>query len=80
MSTAPPRLTRTVRQEQPSGLADGRADLDFRRRKVPAGMSTIPVKRLQHGISKVLLAASQPLRRGECSDVYFNDKQSARSA
>jgi hypothetical protein len=43
-------------------------------------MSTIPAKRLHHGIFKVLLAASQPLRRGECSDVYFNDKQSARSA
>jgi hypothetical protein len=79
MSTAPPRLTRTVRQEQPSGLADGRADLSFRRRKVPAGMSTIPAKRLRHGISKVLLAAGWPLGLGEYTDVYFNHIRSARS-
>lgn len=77
--TAPPRLTRTVRQEQPSGLADGRADLSFRRRKVPAGMFTIPAKRLRHGTFKVLLATSRPLRRGDCTDVYFNHIRSARS-
>jgi hypothetical protein len=63
---------------QPKGLSRSRGP-QIARFEVPAGMITIPAKRSRHDLSKTLLAAGRPLRRGECSNVYLDDLRSARS-
>jgi hypothetical protein len=58
----------------------GRAAPQLARIEVPARMITIPAKCLRHDVSKTLLAAGRPLRRGRCTNVYLNDVRSAGSA
>jgi len=63
---------------QPNGLfrSRGPSDRPFR----GTGRSDYnPAKRSRHDLFKTLLAAGRPLRRGECSDAYFNDERNARS-
>ena len=52
----------------------GRAAPQIARFKVRTGMITNPAKRSRHDVTKLLLAAGQPLRCGGCSDVYFDDE------
>jgi hypothetical protein len=59
---APPRPARASRQEQPSGLADGRVHFGFRCCKVPVGKITIPAKRLHHMVPKTILAVDRRLK------------------
>jgi hypothetical protein len=39
----------------------------------------MPAKRLQYGVSKTLLPAGRPLRRGELTNDYFNGVRSSDS-
>jgi hypothetical protein len=67
------------RQEQPSGLADGRAGLIFVRCEVPAGEIAISAKPLHHMVLETISAVDGRLRYGEYISVYFVSVRSSQS-
>lgn len=70
---SPPAASR-----QPNGLFRLRGP-HLARFEIPAGMITTPAKYSRHDVPETLPTACRPLRRGEHSDVYFDDVGSARS-